>query len=376
MLQGGATDEDVMAAILGSPEYLSTRGGGTNAGFVSAMYQDLLGRAPTAGEQAQWDTAFGAGATRAQVALQVLHSTEFRTRLIQSWFQAYLGRAPTQVELNFYLGQLAGGATDEQIQAAILGSQEFFDHLVDYQATIDWGDGTTTKVTVKHTTNHGRDCLVTGQHVFPTPGDKPVNVEVSDPDEHTDTFRGFMHIVLQLPPPGKENVQPFGTVLINVNGLFVPLKNFRQVRLGTELDATKGRVRLTSPDGSTGQFYQGRFKILRIFQTINGKKTPVTLLLLTGPLTGCKARTTSGVLQAGPRPGKKVIRHVWGNAKGKFRTRGKYASATVRGTLWETLDYCDGTLVLVRSGRVDVLDVVRNVHHLVTGGQSFFARAP
>jgi hypothetical protein len=81
-------------------------------------------------------------------------------------------------------------------------------------------------------------------------------------------------------------------------------------------------------------------------------------------------------LAAAPRPGKKVIRHVWGNAKGKFRTRGKYASATVRGTLWETLDYCDGTLVLVQSGRVDVLDIVTNVHHFVTAGHSFFAKAP
>ena len=43
------------------------------------------------------------GRTRQQVALQVLKSTEFRTRLIKGWFQAYLGRQPTDVELNFYL---------------------------------------------------------------------------------------------------------------------------------------------------------------------------------------------------------------------------------------------------------------------------------
>jgi hypothetical protein len=32
--------------------------------------------------------------------------------------------------------------------------------------------------------------------------------------------------------------------------------------------------------------------------------------------------------------------------------------------------------VRVLSGRVDVLDVVRNQHHFVTGGNSFFSRAP
>ena len=156
----------------------------------------------------------------------------------------------------------------------------------------------------------------------------------------------------------------------------MPLTKFTQVRVGTELDTTNGRVRLTSPDGSNGLFYQGRFKILRVFQTVNGKRVPITLLLLTGPLPDCKARTTSGFTAAPPRPGKKVIRHLWGNVKGKFRTRGKYASATVTGTVWETLDYCDGTLVFVQSGRVDVLDIPRNTHHFVTGGHSFFAPAP
>jgi uncharacterized protein DUF4214/List-Bact-rpt repeat protein len=375
-LAGGATDEDVMAAILGSAEYFATRGGGTNAGFIAALYQDLLGRPPSAAEQAQWDAAFGAGASRQDAAMQVLKSTEFRTRLIKGWFQAYLGRAPTDVELNFYLGRFAAGDTDEMIQAAILGSSEFSGKVGDYDATINWGDGTSTKGTVKHTTNGGRDCEVTGQHTFPNPGDIPVNVLVMDPDGHSDAFRGLMRIRLQLPPPGQESVQPFGTVLINVNGKFVPLAKLTDVKLGTELDTTHGRVRLTSPDGSNGQFYEGRFKIQRDFIVVRGKKVPITLLLLTGPLPDCKARTTSGVFAAPPRPGKKVVRHLWGNVKGKFRTRGKYASATVTGTQWETLDYCDGTLVFVQNGRVDVLDLVKNQHHFVTGGHSFFAQAP
>jgi uncharacterized repeat protein (TIGR02543 family) len=376
MLAGGATDEDVAAAILGSPEYFITRGGGTNAGFVNALYQDLLGRMPSAAEQAQWDAAFGAGATRSQVALQVLHSAEYRARLIRSWFQAYLNRAPTDAELAAYLARFAAGETDEQLQASILGSPEYFANLVDYKATIDWGDGTMTEVVVRHATNQGRGCVVTGRHVFPTMGNKPVMVDITDPDGGMETFRGLMHIQqAPLPPTGKENIQPFGTVLIKINGRFVPLTNFRVVPLGTELDTTRGRVRLTSHDGSSGLFFEGRFKILQVFETINGRRRPVTLLLMTAPLAGCPTRTTAGVTQ-GPRKGKKIIRHIWGNAKGSFRTRGKYASATVRGTLWETLDYCDGTLVLVRRGRLDVFDLVRRIHHLVGAGHSIFVHAP
>jgi len=34
--------------------------------------------------------------------------------------------------------------------------------------------------------------------------------------------------------------------------------------------------------------------------------------LLTGPLPDCKARTTTGFTAAPPRPGKRVVRHLWG----------------------------------------------------------------
>jgi hypothetical protein len=371
----GATDEQVEAGILGSDEYYNTRGGGTNAGFVDALYHDILGRAPTDAEARQWDAAFGAGATRNQAALQILKSIEARTLLINSWFQTFLGRAPTAVELNFFLQQFGAGATDEQLLASLLGSQEYFDAVGDYGATVHWGDGTTTKVEVRHTTAAGEEvCVVEGNRVFPNPGDIPISIEVVDPDGHTQTFDGVLSIKLPpLPPSGKANVQPFGTVLIKVNGKFVPLTNFRVIPIGSILDTTKGRVRLTSHDGSTGFFFEGQFQLQQLFITVNGKKKLVTQLVLTAPLDSCGARTTSGV---GAKPKRKVIRHLWGNAKGSFRTKGKYASATVRGTQWETLDYCDGTLVIVRVGRVDVLDLIRNLHHFVTGGHSFFSAAP
>ncbi|MGZ4331685.1 MAG: hypothetical protein ACXVXL_27240, partial [Solirubrobacteraceae bacterium] len=38
-----------------------------------------------------------------------------------------------------------------------------------------------------------------------------------------------------------------------------------------------------------------------------------------------------------------VLLHASGH--GKFRTKGRYAAATVRGTIWTTADRCDGTLV-------------------------------
>ena len=54
---------------------------------------------------------------------------------------------------------------------------------------------------------------------------------------------------------------------------------------------------------------------------------------------------------------------------------GKYAAATVTGTIWLTEDTCTNTLVRVRSGVVDVYDAVLRKHVTVQTGQSYRARA-
>ena len=65
---------------------------------------------------------------------------------------------------------------------------------------------------------------------------------------------------------------------------------------------------------------------------------------------------------------------MWGNAKGAFRTRGRFASATVRGTTWLTQDTCAGTLVRVRTGSVTVLDRLLRQTKVLRAGQSYLAR--
>jgi len=377
MLAGGATDEDVEASILGSVEFYDGPGGGTNSGFVAAMYQALLGRAPTAAEQGQFDTLFGNGLTREAAALAILHSTEYRTRLIQGYYQSFLGRPPTVAELSFLLGRMAAGDTDEQIAADILGSNEYFTKDSEYTATVDWGDGTSGPVLITRRGPQDKTCGFVGVHHYPTPGDRLLKITVTAPDGSTQTFNGLVHVLDHpLPPPGKENVEPIGIVLIKVNGKFVRLTSFKVVPFGTELDTTKGRVKLTSHDGSNGLFYEGRFLLQQATDQLGTRSRKVAQALLTGGnLAICGSRTTSGVTLK-PKPKRKPIRHLWGNAKGAFRTKGKYASATVRGTLWETIDYCEGTLVRVLRGRVDVFDLVRNKHHFVNAGQSFFSPKP
>jgi hypothetical protein len=72
---------------------------------------------------------------------------------------------------------------------------------------------------------------------------------------------------------------------------------------------------------------------------------------------------------------KSVLGKLWGNGKGKFRTTGKYSSATVRGTIWLTQDECDGTLTKVKRGVVQVRDFKRKKTLTVKTGHSYLARA-
>jgi Tol biopolymer transport system component len=161
-----------------------------------------------------------------------------------------------------------------------------------------------------------------------------------------------------------------GVVRVRLRGTnrFVSLAQLRNVPVGSELDVTRGRVRLVSSAGGrrtqTGQFFQGR----AIVRQPRGR-APVTTLQLSGPLA-CPRRSLAASSAPPPR-----TRRLWGNAKGRFRTSARFASAAVRGTVWLTEDRCDGTLVRVRVGRVEVFDRVRQRRVIVRAGQSYLARA-
>ena len=112
---------------------------------------------------------------------------------------------------------------------------------------------------------------------------------------------------------------------------------------------------------------------------IGGKSQGAVQLALSGGSFGsCKStnrktRKLSG-LSAKKKPDKPV-RRLWGTGKGKFTTKGKFASATVRGTEWLVADYCKGTLISVRKGVVSVRDLVQKKTKTIQAGHSYLAPA-
>jgi hypothetical protein len=176
---------------------------------------------------------------------------------------------------------------------------------------------------------------------------------------------------LPRPTPGQNvNATPIaGEVLVKVAGTlqFVPLSVPSLVPVGSQFDATKGRVELTAARAGgitdTSLFYDGTFEV--------SQPTPTALAelrMISGDFSVCSLPSFSAADK-----NRRRVRRLWGSGKGKFRTRGKYSSATVRGTIWKTEDRCDGTLTQVQEGSVTVRDFGRKRDFVVRAGKSYLA---
>ena len=170
-----------------------------------------------------------------------------------------------------------------------------------------------------------------------------------------------------------------GSVLVELAGTssFIPLTGVRQVPFGTVIEATHGRVLVTTATShggtQTGEFFGGKFILL---QSRNGS---VVAELIGGNFSVCPtARERSHVARAtaASASGKHVVRKLWANAHGSFSTRGAYAAGAVQGTEWLTEDLCEGTLIRVTRDKVEVTNLVTHHRKLVKVGHKYLAKAP
>jgi hypothetical protein len=125
LMEHGASDEQVLAAFIGSPEYFA-HVGGTNQAWVDAMYQDLLHRAPDPAGENFWVQALAAGASPTAVAQGFATSYEAEAIVVQNDYQTYLGRQASSAEVNYWVMRFETGTTNEQVIAGFLSSPEYF----------------------------------------------------------------------------------------------------------------------------------------------------------------------------------------------------------------------------------------------------------
>jgi hypothetical protein len=134
------------------------------------------------------------------------------------------------------------------------------------------------------------------------------------------------------------------------------------------IDARKGEVKLTAAKDASGATQSGRFSggVFGIEQKPG--PTPITELVMKG---GSFAACRRGNGRAMAR---RVVRQLFGTAKGHFRTRGRNSSATIRGTSWLVKETCAGTLTISQHGTVVVRDLVKQRTITLHSGERYLAR--
>lgn len=155
---------------------------------------------------------------------------------------------------------------------------------------------------------------------------------------------------------------------------FTPLPDAAQIAAGCEVDTRRGEVRLTSATGRSPQAQVGGGALPApvqnatfeggVFELRKQAAGGLTELRLSGRLN-CRRNG------AGARS-----RQLWGRGSGRFRTRGRFSTATVRGTTWLTRDSCTATTTIVREGTVVVRDLSKRRNVRVRAGRRYTARAP
>ena len=178
---------------------------------------------------------------------------------------------------------------------------------------------------------------------------------------------------------------------------FIPLTEPRQIPVGSELDTRQGTVNLIVAAGQRRHTHTAKLSggLFAVSQERSGlHKGLATFTLKEGLFPGAPsfascggvARASLGLdagAEAGDAGGARIARaskqvlqtlHAQ-DSNGSFRTSGRYSAATVRGTIWETSDRCDGTLTSVRRGAVDVFDFASRKTVALHAGQSYLAPA-
>ena len=163
-----------------------------------------------------------------------------------------------------------------------------------------------------------------------------------------------------------------GTVLFKPPGVkkFKRLTKVTLVKSGTIIDARRGTVSISSvlPDGTlqSADFFKG------IFKAIQKKKDKglTEARLVGGNFKRCPESSARSTKKQKP------VRQLWADGSGKFRTKGRYLSAAIRGTAWQTIDTCSSSTVKVTEGSVLVHDFLLKKNVIVNAGGFYSVTAP
>jgi hypothetical protein len=166
-----------------------------------------------------------------------------------------------------------------------------------------------------------------------------------------------------------------GVVLVRLPGVAgpVPLGAAQDIPIGSLVDARHGVLSLTTVVDTAGKLqsatlWHGAFTV--------GQRPGRGLTTFTlPPPVGCATKAGRARSSIAGAARAKTPPALWAKDNhGQYSTRGQNSVATVRGTLWETIERCEGTVTLVKQGSVSVHDLHRHRTVLVRAGHSYLAK--
>lgn len=125
-LSAGGRIEAVRAALLGSDEFFLGHSGGSNARYLDALGELVLGQPFDATTRATFDIGLKTGATPTEIVATALSKLDARRVQVQRVYASILLRNPNESELQSQIALLQAGGTEMSIVAALLGSDEYF----------------------------------------------------------------------------------------------------------------------------------------------------------------------------------------------------------------------------------------------------------
>lgn len=123
-VQRGMPVSQLVLNLIASNEFLSHTGG-TPGGFVDAIFQAMLGRAPTSTERTVRVNAINAGTKRLQIATDLYGTASSRQRRVRVQFADLLGRQPSNPELTWWVALLAS-RSDIDLAITLGASNEYY----------------------------------------------------------------------------------------------------------------------------------------------------------------------------------------------------------------------------------------------------------
>jgi hypothetical protein len=188
-------------------------------------------------------------------------------------------------------------------------------------------------------------------------------------------------VFISLPTTGQMSLAaPLETAFASLSkGLhFIPLTEARQIPVGSTLETTAGVARITTATATVGKTQAGEFGA-GIFKLLQSRKqkglTEMDIIDNRSPGRVCASIGKKAAVAA-KHLSTKTLGRLSANAHGKFSAHGQYSASTVRGTVWNVANQCDGTLTKVTRGVVSVRDFRRRKTITLFSGQHYLARAP